>query len=105
DEIDTNDLFENALRAQTVTYPKGAVIFRDYGSTDSIDDRLSRLHRLRSSSSTGAILGEYTYNGVGRVTKVDYPQPDLRNNLLDSLDRFSQAATSHWVDYTSGTVT
>ena len=85
-------------------------MYRDYGGTgdsSSLNDRLSRLQRLRETSSSGTTHTEYAYNGTNRLVKSDYTVPDVRREMYgstagdyDAWDRFGRTKRQQWEDYT-----
>ena len=109
----TSNVYTDGLRPEKTTYPDSRVSYQDYGGTGdsaSLNDRLSRLQRLRETSSAGAILTEYKYNGKSRLVKSDYVVPDVHREMFssasdyDAWDQFGRTVAQQWEDYT-GTAT
>lgn len=101
----------DSARLESLTYPDGRVLFRDYGTADGLEDRLSTAMRLRETDGSGTILAEYSHTGGGAPVIVDYPQPDLELDLFGGtsgsyagLDRFRRTIDHRWIDYSTGTV-
>ncbi|MGB2819747.1 MAG: RHS repeat-associated core domain-containing protein, partial [Phycisphaerae bacterium] len=70
-------------RLKKVTYPGGgsggrAVQYK-YGTTDGIDDRLSRVYEITNSAGT-TTFARYTYLGASTAVKVEHP--DVTNDGL-----------------------
>ncbi|WP_146602845.1 hypothetical protein [Novipirellula aureliae] len=108
DTSSASGLLENRSRLEKLTYPDGRVLYYDYGSSDGIDDLLSRPYRLRETNSSGTILAEYLYTGGGRTVVTDYQQPDLKLDLFQGtsgtyagLDRFGRTINHLWDGYNS----
>lgn len=97
----------NHIRKTSMTYPNGRILRYEY--TSGADDNLGRISYLAddSSGSIGTHLAEYTYLGPSTVVKVDYPEPDIRMDLVtgsgsdpyDGLDRFDRVVDLLWRDY------
>lgn len=97
----------NHIRSTSMTYPNGRIVRYEYSS--GADDNLSRFSYLAddSSGSVGTHLAEYAYMGLGTVVTIDYPEPDIRMDLVtgsgndpyDGLDRFDRIADRLWRDY------
>jgi len=70
---------------------------------------LSRVEALLGDDDSP--LAAYTYFGLGSVVQVDYPQPDLRYDLITGtganpyagLDRFGRTIDLLWRDYGAST--
>ncbi|EMI52301.1 hypothetical protein [Rhodopirellula sallentina] len=99
----TSGLLNNRARLEQLTYPDGRALFNDYGSSDGIDDLLSRSCRLRETNGSGTILVEYSRTGGGQTVVTDYQQPDLKLDLFQGtsgtyagLDRFGRTIDHLW---------
>src|SRR5690606_15674056 len=109
---DSNDLgvYTNGLRLLGVEYPSSKSFGINYGTEETIDDRLSRPQSIRDDHATGTILAEYVYNGTGRVVQVDYPEASIHRQMFssagnyDAFDRFGRTVRQQWKNY-SGTPT
>ncbi len=104
----TSGLLDNRARLEKLTYPDGRALFYDYGSSDGIDDLLSRPYRLRETNSGGTVLVEYSRTGGGQTVVTDYQQPDLKLDLFQGtsgtyagLDRFGRTIDHLWDGYNS----
>jgi RHS repeat-associated protein len=100
----------NHSRLVSMTYPNTApvrVLSENYGTTGSLDDRISRLTSLSDGSGT---LESYTYLGLGDVVQRSYPQPQVNLTYITpggsgdggdqytGLDRFGRVVDQHWVN-------
>jgi YD repeat-containing protein len=106
-----SSLFDDGARPESVTYPSGRVLFSDFGTANSLEDRLSLPKRLRETNGSGTIWVEYSRTGDGEVLITDDQQPDLKLDLFGGttstyagLDGFARTIDQRWYDYTSGTV-
>jgi len=103
-------LFNDGNRLVQTTYPDGRVLYNNYGSANTLEDRMNSVRQLRETSGSGTVLAQYSRTGSGLTVKTDYLQPDLRQDLVISggtyngLDRFGRTVDHRWYDYTSGTV-
>ena len=103
-----------AMRLKSVQYPDGRLVHYTYGDADSstthaVNDALSRLFEINDDNSgdEGAPFAQYSYNGIGRLVVVDYPEPDLKLDYYQStpgsyagFDRFGRVVDQRWDDYT-----
>ena len=101
----------NRSRRIELTYPDGWDLGTTYGSSGSIDDRISRTRDLRDST-TAAVYAQYDWIGGGVPAIVTYGIPTvtlsrfLAHNGTSStgtypgLDRFGRVSTQRWT--TSG---
>ena len=104
-------VFDNRARMESVIYPNGRVLFSDYGSADTLEDRASIVKRLRETNGSSTILAEYWHTGGRDTVLSDYQQPALKRDLYGGapgtyagLDRFGRTVDHRWYDYTTGTV-
>ncbi len=104
----TSGLLNNRARLEQLTYPDGRALFYDYGSSDGIDDLLSRSYRLRETNGSGTIFVQYSRTGGGQTVVTDYQQPDLKLDLFQGtsgtyagLDRFGRTIDHLWDGYNS----
>ena len=104
---------DNTTRLTSLTYPDGnKVIDYSYGSTDSIDDLLSRIASFKINGESTDLVN-YTCMGAGRFedyVKVEYPQPGIELSYIKSasepvgdagdpytgLDRFGRTVDMRW---------
>jgi RHS repeat-associated protein len=100
----SNGPFTNNHRLQSVTYPNGRVVFNDYGTADSISDRLSRIAAIRNANSSGTAWSTYAYNGESRLARVDYPNTvrldyfQGTSGTYAGYDRFGRIKDQRWDD-------
>ncbi len=95
----------NTVRATSVTYPNDRVVSRNYGTSGGDDDQLSRVTSLDDSGSTGRVA--YKYLGLGAFVRSDYPEPQVRWDLIigtganpyAGLDRFGRVIDCLWRNY------
>ena len=102
------------MRLKRVRYPNGPYVHYTYGTTEGLDDMISRVAAIKNDNggSPGATaFAAYSYDGAGRVVVEDYPQPDVRLDLVDvatwantpgtyaGLDRFGRIRQQWWRDY------
>jgi RHS repeat-associated protein len=102
----------NTIRPTTLTYPNGRVLIYGYGTTDGIDDVISRVSSLVDNDGTTP-LADYSFVGTGAYVVVDYTQPDVKYTLVDlsgtndpdtgdiysGWDRFGRVKDCRWYDY------
>jgi len=104
-EYSYEDGSANTIRPTGITYPDGRTLTYSYGSPDSDSDQLSRVEALVDDDES--VLASYTYLGLGSVVQVDYPEPDVRYDLITGsganpytgLDRFGRIVDLLWRDY------
>ncbi len=110
-DVTSSNIYSDALRLESTTYPNSRVLYRDYGgsgNSSSLNDRLGRLQRLRETNSSGTIHTEYQFNGTSRMVLTDYKQPNVRLDYIQGsspyqgLDRFGRVTKHLWAGY-SGT--
>ena len=88
------------VRLSQVTCPNGREVQYGYGTTQAIDDIMSRLATIGDGSDNYAA---YKYLGAGRIVVEDYE--DLEVNLdysaddFAALDRFGRVVDQIWMDY------
>jgi len=106
----------NTVRRTSLSYPNGRVVNLGYGSTGSIDDLFSLVKSAVISGESGNKV-EYTRAGLGRFTKVAYPQPGVEMSMIrpgggsegdsgdpyDGYDRFSRVQEMRWQSSSTGT--
>ncbi len=83
-------------RLTSITYPDGYVLDYNYGSSGSLNDRISRLASISDETCT---LESYVYQGLDTVVERDHPQDDV--NLIITLDAFGRVAVQDWYDTTT----
>ncbi len=89
-------------RLSQVTYPDGREVLYGYGTTQAIDDIMSRLATIGDGTDTYAA---YKYLGAGRIAVEDYDDVEVKLSYLDSggnptrLDRFGRILEQIWSDY------
>lgn len=64
-------------RVSQLTYPSGNTISYGYDSSESIDDRISRIQSIANPSTSQTIVS-YKHVGLDMFALVDYPQPDVQ---------------------------
>ena len=108
---------DNTVRPTTLTYPDGRVLTYNYGTTDGIDDAISRTAALVDNDMSSTHLADYEYLGLRDFVEVDYTEPDVEYTLIGTtggndpdtgdiyrgLDRFGRIKDSYWYDYGSST--
>ena len=99
----------NRARQAAVTYPDGWSLATNYGSTGSIDDRISRTRDLRDATNAG-VYAQYDYIGGSTPAIVNYSIPNIAlsrfiahngttsTGTYPGLDRYGRIATQLWVD-------
>ena len=106
---------DNTIRLTTLTYPDGRVLTYNYGTSDEIDDALSRVAALVDDDMSSTHLADYSYLGLRNFVEVDYTEPDVEYTLIGTaggndpdtgdiyrgLDRFGRIKDSYWYDYGS----
>ncbi len=112
DATASSSVFTRNHRLETVTYPSGRIVYLDYEPSSSNDPphRLSRVRKLRESSSTGTELAIYDYNGRDSVVIADLPEPDIKLDYFQGtsgtyagLDRFKRIKEQYWDGYNATT--
>ncbi len=106
---------ENTIRPTTLTYPDGRVLTYNYGTSDDIDDAISRVAALVDGDMGSTHLADYAYLGLSKFVEVDYTEPDVKYTLIGTtggndpdtgdiycgLDRFGRVKDSYWYNYGS----
>jgi RHS repeat-associated protein len=109
----------NTIRPTTLTYPNGRVLTYGYGTTNGIDDAVSRISSLIDNDISATHLADYSFVGKRAYVVVDYTQPDVKYTLVDltgtndpdtgdiysGWDRFSRVKDCRWYDYGNATDT
>lgn len=101
---------QNTIRQLSLTYPDGRVLSYSYGTSGSDDDRLSRVSSLDDTGAAHRI--SYTYLGLTSFVRADYPQPQVRWDLVTGsgvnpyagLDRFGRTIDCLWQSYGASSV-
>ncbi len=107
----------NTIRPTGLMYPDGRVVSYDYGTTDGINDAVSRVERLIDDDIDDSPLAEYSYLGLTSPVIVNYPEPDVKStlasltgtndpdtgDLYSGVDRFGRVKDSRW--YSSASTT
>ena len=107
DTTTSSNIFTNALRRKSTTYPNGRIVHETYGAANSIADRLSRVDMLAedASGSPGTDLTAYTYAGTSRLVSSDLKPIEVKLDLHQGgsgNDRFGRTVDHLWDDYGSG---
>jgi RHS repeat-associated protein len=88
------------VRLSEVVYPDGGRVQYGYGTTQAIDDIMSRLATIGDANSTYAA---YKYLGAGRNVTEDYEDIEVRLDYaaddFTALDRFGRILDQVWTDY------
>ncbi len=91
------------VRLDEVVYPDGnRTVDYDYGTTQAIDDIMSRLASTGDGTDNYA---SYKYLGAGRIVEEDYEDIEVKLSYLDGsgnitgLDRFGRVTDQIWTDY------
>ncbi len=105
----------NHSRLISMTYPNGRVLNYNYGTSGSLDDKISRLTSITDGATT---LESYTYLGLDTVVKRAHPQPNVDLSYINQpsgstdggdqytgLDRFGRVIDQYWINNTTSTVT
>jgi hypothetical protein len=100
--------FNRQHRLESVTYPNGRVIYYDYDASNVTypSNFMPRVRRIRETNSSGTILAQYDYNGVGRLAIADLQEPDVKLNYHQGTastyagyDRFGRVKDQFWDGY------
>ncbi len=90
------------VRLTDVVYPNGRDMSYNYGTTEAIDDIMSRLASITDSESTGTVAG-YKYLGAGQIIEEDGIGTKLTyldsNGNVTGLDRFGRVIDQIWENY------
>ncbi len=62
------------VRTTSLTYPNGRVVHRNFPSSGTVGDRLSRVDNLANDSSGTTKFAQYTYLGRAAVMLIAHPQ-------------------------------
>ncbi len=106
----------NTVRPVTLTYPNGRVLTYGYGTSNGIDDAVSRISNLIDDDGTTHIV-DYSFVGTGAFVIVDYTEPDVEYTLValsgtndpdtgdiySGWDRFGRVKDCRWYDYGNST--
>ncbi len=101
----------NTVRPTSLTYPDGRVLTSGYGTSDGIDDAVSRVASLVDDDATH--LADYQYLGQSTFIEQDDTQPEVKWTLVDlsgtndldtgdiysGFDRFGRIKDNRWYDY------
>jgi hypothetical protein len=104
------------VRPTSLTYPEGRILNYEYGATESINDRLSRIEALVDSDGLTR-LADYTRLGVDRTVRVASPQPGVMLTYIKQgtepvadggdqytgWDRFSRVIDQRWIKWNTAT--
>ena len=117
DTTSAGNIYTNAHRRNTVTYPNGRVIELYFapGTIDHAISRVTGIDEVLGGSSTA--ITRYEYMGSGRLVRKDYPTPELRLDFMDegtegasgtdgydeSWDRFGRTTRNQWETYDTTT--
>jgi YD repeat-containing protein len=106
---------ENHSRLTSMTYPGNRVVTYDYGTSGSVNDKISRINAIKDGTTT---LEQYSYLGLSTVVERDRPQPQTKLTFIaqgsgdvasDSgagdpyvgLDRFGRVVDQRWRKYST----
>ncbi len=64
----------NHIRKTGMTTPDGLSLTYDYGSSGSIDDRVSRVRAIKEGSTDRVV---YSYLGLDQRVEIEYDQPGV----------------------------
>jgi RHS repeat-associated protein len=102
----TGGMYINLARLNQVRYPSGRFLRMEFGSANSIADRLSRISRLKGNlkdNSSDSNYVTYDYLGGGRPARILYEAPQVEALLgvdvspdYEFLDRFGRVTTRDW---------
>jgi len=88
------------VRLPQVAYPDGRQVQYGYGTTQAIDDIMSRLATIGDANSTYAA---YKYLGAGRIVTEDYEDIEVSLDCaaddFAALERFGRILEQVWTDY------
>ena len=88
------------VRPSQTTYPNGRQVQYGYGTTQAIDDIMSRLATIGDGTDTHAA---YQYLGAGRIVAEDYAEAEVKLDYaadnFAALDRFGRVLDQLWTDY------
>jgi len=109
-DADVNSVYEDGARLASIIYPNGRVMHLQYGSADSIWDRLSRTRAIMDDNGSGGVgsqLVSYDHLGGGAIVQADYLEPDLRldhhrsdsDGDYEGYDRFGRIKDHLWDGY------
>ena len=102
----SEDWANNRSRLTTLTYSGGKVLTYDYGTSGSLNDKISRVNAIKEGATT---LEAYSYLGLGTIVERDRPQPGVKLTYFQSggsgdggdayvgLDRFGRVVDQRWV--------
>ena len=98
-------VYTNGMRLASVTYPSGKSASGQFGSADTIDDRLHRTSQVQGNF-TGPVLtlAQYKYNGLSNLVDTTYSQIGVQSRMdladgdgtYEHLDRFGRIRTKDW---------
>ena len=105
---------DNTIRQQTMIYPNGRILYRNYGTTASMSDALSRVAALIDDDTT-TILAAYSYLGLSTFVITDYEEPQVMLTMIGTaggndpdtgdiyrgFDRFTRVKDQYWLDYST----
>jgi hypothetical protein len=96
----------NNSRPTSMTYPNGKVLNYNYGTSGSLNDKISRLDNLSDTSGT---LEQYSYLGLDTVVQRAHPQTNVNLTYISQtggtgdggdkyvgLDRFGRIVDQNW---------
>ena len=104
-----SDGSDNTTRQQTLTYPSGRVLYRDYGASGSMADAMSRVDALVDDDGI-YILASYSYLGVGTAVITEYQEAAVQLTMIGTnggndpttgdiyygFDRFGRIKDNYW---------
>ncbi|MBS0266027.1 MAG: RHS repeat-associated core domain-containing protein [Planctomycetes bacterium] len=71
----------NTIRPTSITYPNGRVVNYDYGTSQGMNDALSRIGSLIDNDGV-THLADYSYLGMNSIIQVNEPQPAIQFTLV-----------------------
>ena len=100
----------NTIRSTGITYPNGRVITYDYGTSNGINDAISRVDAVKDGATA---LAQYSYLGGSAFVITDYTEPDIKwtqadlagsndpdtGDIYSGFDRFGRVKDNRWYNY------
>ncbi|MEI8381047.1 MAG: RHS repeat-associated core domain-containing protein [Planctomycetota bacterium] len=100
----------NTIRSTGIAYPNGRVISYEYGTSNGINDAISRIDAVKDGSTA---LAQYSYLGNSTFVITDYTEPGIKWTLADlagsndpdtgdiysGFDRFGRVKDNRWYNY------
>ena len=100
----------NTIRSTGITHPNGRMVSYDYGTSNGINDAISRVDAVKDGATA---LAQYSYLGGAAFVITDYTEPDINWTLADlagsndpdtgdiysGFDRFGRVKDNRWYNY------